>query len=43
MISRNEYELEDTKEGRLQIKRKGEGKEDVDKENEKTNKDETDE
>ena len=43
MISRNEYELEETKEGRLQIKGKKEDKQDVQKENEKTKEDETDE
>jgi len=43
MISRNEYELEETKEGRLQIKGKKKDKQDVQKENEKTKEDETDE
>ena len=40
-ISRNEYELEETKEGRLQIKGKKEHKQDVEKEHEKTKEDET--
>lgn len=42
-ISRNEYELVETKEGRLQIKGKKEDKQDVEKENKKTKEDNTDE
>lgn len=43
MISRNEYELEETKEDRLRIKGKKEDKQDVEKENEKTKENKTDE
>ena len=42
-ISRNEYELEETKEDRLQINGKKEDKQDVEKENYKTKEDEMDE
>jgi hypothetical protein len=42
-ISRNEYELEETKEGRLQMNGKKADKLDEEKQNEKTNEDETDE